>query len=167
MSKVTAVAAAIVFMLWASGSYAQAAAANGYSGTAIGQAQLGWQFFQSPSSSPPNSGLQSASRIERPPLGMMYVACWAEVPSHNAAYFTAPFLSPTVNSARTEFRQLVTTQYGAVGKLQCAGKFNETVVNEQVEKWKDSARSKSAIVDTDWQPVASLRGTTPGAQAKN
>jgi hypothetical protein len=85
---------------------------------------------------------------------MMYVACWAEVPSHNTAYFSATFEVPTVYGARNEFRKLVTTQYGPVGKLQCAGKFNQTVVNEQVEKWKDSARSKNAIVDTDWQPVA-------------
>jgi hypothetical protein len=122
-----------------------------------------------PSELTPNNGwtTQSASRIERPPLGMMYVACWAEVPSHNTAYFTAPFLSPTVNNARKEFRELVTTQYGAVGKLQCAGKFNETVVNERVEKWKESTSSKNAIVDTDWQPVAALRGTTRDAQAKN
>ena len=49
----------------------------------------------------------------------------------------------------------MTTQYGPVSNLQCAGKFNQAVVNEQVEKWKDSARStKNAIVDTDWQPTA-------------
>jgi hypothetical protein len=161
MSKVKAVAATFVFMLCASGSYAQAPAANGWAGTPIGQAQLGWTFQ---SSSPQTTG-NTMPLFEGP--GLMYVACWAEVPSHNTAYFTAPFPSPTVYAARKEFRQLVTTQYGVVGKLQCAGKFNETVVNEQVEKWKDSARSKSAIVDTNWQPVASLRGTLPGAQAKN
>jgi len=101
--------------------------------------------------------------------GTMYVACRAEVPSHNTAYFSATFPSPTVNSARKEFRKVVTTQYGRVGKLQCASKFNETVVNEQVAKWKDSARStKNAIVDTDWQPVAALSRTLqPSAQAKN
>jgi len=167
MSKVRAVAATIVLMLCASGSYAQAPSANGWAGTPIGQAQLGWTF-QSPSSANPNPGTQSASRISRDstPTGM-YVACWAEVPSHNTAYFSATFEAPTVYGARKEFRKLVTTQYGAVGKLQCAGKFNETVVNEQVEKWKESARSKNAIVDTNWQPVASLRGTTPDAQAKN
>jgi hypothetical protein len=97
----------------------------------------------------------------------MYVACWAEVPSHNTAYFSATFLSPTVNSVRKEFRQLVMTQYGPVGKLQCAGKFSEAVVNEQVAKWKDSARSKNAVIDTDWQPVAAVRGTTRDAQARN
>jgi len=166
MSKVRAVAATIVLMLCASVSYGQAAAPNGYAGTADGQAQLGRTFQSPPSGLLPNTS--SASRISRDstPTGM-YVACWAEVPSHNTAYFTAPFPSPTVYAARKEFRQLVTTQYGAVGKLQCAGKFNQTVVNEQVAKWKDSARSKNAIVDTDWQPVASLRGTVSGAQAKN
>jgi hypothetical protein len=95
------------------------------------------------------------------------VASWAEVPSRNTAYFSATFPSPTVNAARKEFRQLVTTQYGAVGKLQCAGRFSQSVVDEKVEKWKDSARTKNAIVDTDWQPVAALSRTPPGAQAKN
>ena len=87
----------------------------------------------------------------------MYVACWAEVPSHNTAYFSATFAAPSVASARKEFRQLVAAQIGPASKLQCAGKFSETVVNERVEEWKDSARSrKNAIVDTDWRPDSPL-----------
>jgi len=146
MSKVGAVAATVVFMLGASVAHAQA--------------------------TPSQAGLALQNPYNFMPLyltnepGTMYVACWAEVPSHNTAYFSATFPSPTVSSARKEFRNVVTTQYGPVGKLQCAGKFNETVVNEQVEKWKDSARSKNAIVDTDWQPVAALSRPLPSAQAK-
>jgi hypothetical protein len=95
---------------------------------------------------------KSASRISRdstPTYGPgMYVACWAEVPSHNTAYFSATFAAPTVNGIRKEFRQFVKTQYGPVTNLQCIGKYSEAGVNEQVEKWKDSARNKNAIVDT-------------------
>jgi len=147
MSKVRAVAATIVFMLCASVGYAQS---YDPSSRQIGMPAAPWAPFMGPSGLTPGWTTQSASRIERPPLGMMYVACWAEVPSHNTAYFSPIIESPTVNSARKEFRQLVTTQYGTVGKLQCAGKLSETVVNEQVARWKDSARSKNAIVDTDW-----------------
>jgi hypothetical protein len=164
VSKVRAVAATIVFMLGVSVSYAQGP-------------PLTFPLNQQTTNVPPDraTAVNSYNRLDSSGAGpgyptangQLYVACWAEVPSHNTAYFSATFAAPTVNSARKEFRELVTTQYGAVGKLQCAGKFNEAVVNEQVEKWKDSARSKNAIVDTDWQPVASLRGTTPDAQAKN
>jgi hypothetical protein len=160
MSKVRAVAATIVFMLGASVAHAQ-----GYYPSAGDQERnrdAAGVINQSPVGQAALQGLYTSSGIPAVTQyvpGMMYVARWAEVPSHNAAYFTAPFLSPTVNSARKEFRQLVTRQYGQVGRLQCAGKFNEAVVNEQVAKWKDSARSKNAIVDTDWQPVAAaLRG---------
>ena len=94
-------------------------------------------------------------RLGSPAPGKMFVACRAEVPSNNTAYFSPTFRAPAVSRARKDFRELVTTQYGPVSNLQCAGKFNQAVVNEQVEKWKDSARStKNAIVDTDWQPTA-------------
>jgi hypothetical protein len=80
--------------------------------------------------------------------GAFYVACWAEVPSRNTAYFSATFAAPAVNAVRKQFRSFVTTQYGPVSRVQCAGKFSQTVVNEDVEKWKDSARTaKNAIVD--------------------
>ena len=159
MSKVKAVAATIVLMLCASVSYAQSS-------------QTPLPVF--PSSQSPGN-IQFQSQANRPSdyanLGMpsfnpgpMYVACRAEVPSHNTAYFSATFQAPAVSSARKEFRQLVTTQYGPVSNLQCAGKFNQAVVNEQVEKWKDSARStKNAIVDTDWQPTAALREPGPSS----
>jgi len=141
MSKVKAVAATIVFMLGAPVSYAQGPPVT---------------FPQSQQATNVLSGVESTSnssilgfRVPCEP-GPMYVACWAEVPSHNTAYFSATFPSPTVNSARKEFRNLVTTKYGPVSKLQCAGKFSETVVNELVEQWKDSARAtKNAVVDTD------------------
>jgi hypothetical protein len=151
MSKVRAVAATIVFMLGASVSYAQS------SDTSLRQPRTP---FMGPSTLDPNTWtLQSASRLSRgstPGIsssgtygpGMMYVACWAEVPSNNTAYFSATFAAPTVNGIRKEFRQFVKTQYGPVTNLQCIGKYSEAGVNEQVEKWKDSARNKNAIVDT-------------------
>ena len=80
--------------------------------------------------------------------GPMYVACWAEVPSQNTAYFSATFAASSVNALKKQFRSFVTTHYGPVSKLQCTGKFSGTVVNEQVEKWKDSARTtNNAIID--------------------
>jgi hypothetical protein len=136
-------------MLGASVSYAQTLTVPPYSQTAAGQAELANRAaYLTP---PYEFGAPySASRS-------MHVACWAEVPSHNTAYFSATFAAPSVYNARKEFRQLVTAQIGPVSKLQCAGKFSETVVNERVEEWKDSARStKNAIVDTDWRPDSPL-----------
>jgi hypothetical protein len=83
--------------------------------------------------------------------GPMYVACWAEVPSHNTAYFSATFVAPAIYSARKEFSELVTAQYGAVNQVQCAGKFSEAVVKDKVQRWKDKASAaNNAIVETDW-----------------
>jgi hypothetical protein len=152
MSKVEAVAATIVFLLGASVAHGQSLsaadqernrdAAGVFNQTPYGQSELANRaaYLNAPTSLPP--GTPPANRP-------MYVACWAEVPSHNTAYFSATFAAPAVNSVRKEFREFVTTQYGPVSKLQCAGKFSETVVNELVERWKDSARTtKNAIVDT-------------------
>ena len=155
MSTVKAVAATIVFMLGASVSYAQ-----GYTPSAGDEARnrdAAGVFNQSPVGqqvlADRNPGLVGVNQLPLPAQlspGRFYVACWAEVPSHNTAYFSAAFPAPTINSIRKEFRQFVMTQYGPVGKLQCAGKFSETVVNELVEQWKDSARTtKHAVVDTD------------------
>jgi hypothetical protein len=97
-------------------------------------------YAQSPSSNPGSYTLN--------PAGPMYAACWAEVPSQNSAYFSATFAASSVNALRKQFRSFVTTQFGPVSKLQCTGKFSGTVVNEQVEKWKDSARTtNNAIID--------------------
>jgi hypothetical protein len=145
-----AVALAVVSMLCASVSYAQS--------------QQPLPVFPS-SESPGNVQFQQRAYPRDQNLGTpfsyggsFHVACWAEVPSHSTAYFTATFGAPAVSSARKEFRKLVTTQYGPVSNLQCTGKFSGTAVNEQVEKWKDSARStKNAIVDTGWHPTAALR----------
>jgi hypothetical protein len=143
MSKVRTVAAAITLMLGASVSYAQ----SSYTPMPV---------FPS-SESPGNVQFQNDGYLRLPrtiwltdkPVGAMYVACWAEVPSNNTAYFSAKFAGPAVSPVRKQFRTFVTTHYGPVSKLQCAGKFSEAVLNEQVEKWKDSARTeKNAIVDT-------------------
>jgi hypothetical protein len=83
--------------------------------------------------------------------GTMYVACWAEVPSHGTAYFSSMFAAPSAYKARREFRELVTAQYGTVSQVQCASKFSETVVKDIVQRWKDKASAaNSAIVETDW-----------------
>jgi len=161
MSKVRAVAATIVFMLGASVAHAEVSQS--------GQSPFDTAPIEvAPPCTDSATTVFKGLRCEASQgPGKMYVACWAEVPSHNTAYFSATFEAPSVYNARKEFRRLVTTQYGVANKVQCAGKFSETVVNEQVEKWKESARAKNAIVDTDWQPVASLRGTRPDSQAKN
>ena len=166
MSKVKAVAAAIVFMLGASVSYAQTLTAPPSSQLPGGQAELASGGVNPGVGPLAGSSSIGGYRVPNEP-GLMYVACWAKVPSHNTAYFSATFAAPSVYNARKEFRKLVTTHYGPVSKLQCAGKFSETVVNEQVEKWKDSAHTQNTIVDTDWQPVAALSRTLPSAQAKN
>ena len=78
-----------------------------------------------------------------------YVACWAEVPAHNTAYFSATFELPGVKDFRKQFRTFVTTHYGRVSKVQCTAALVRAAVTEQVEKWKDSARTaKNAIADT-------------------
>jgi hypothetical protein len=97
---------------------------------------------------PTNAAYGNSVPIGSPERGAMYVACRAEVASNNTAYFSPIFAASSVNVVRKEFRKVVTTQYGPVSKLQCTGKFSGTMVNEQVEKWKDSARTtNNAIID--------------------
>ena len=141
MSKVRTVVATIVAMLCASVSFAQGSDAKLPStNPASYLPQCCFNTFNSL-----NTGPQWAT----PEQGAMYVACWAEVPSNNAAYFSATFAGPAVNPVRKQFRTFVTTHYGPVSKVRCTGKFSKTVVTEQVEQWKDSARAaKNAIVDT-------------------
>jgi hypothetical protein len=144
MSKVKTVAT-IAFMLGASVGHAQPPFSQSSNpGSYVG-------FAQTPGAAIAQTGQGFNGRPLEIPLssgGGMYVACWAEVPSHNAAYFSATFAAPAVNALRKQFRSFVTTQYGPVSKLQCTGKFSEAVVNEQVGKWKDSARAeKNAIID--------------------
>ena len=131
MSKVRTIAATIVLAVCASVSYAQLPSSN-------------------PGSYTQNTGrvMEQPGRPTNWPAGPMYAACWAEVPSQNSAYFSATFAASSVNALRKQFRTFVTTQFGPVSKLQCTGKFSGTVVNEQVEKWKDSARTtNNAIID--------------------
>ena len=149
MSKVRTVAATIVLMLCASVSDAQPPFSQSSNpGSYVG-------FSQTP------SALQSmyprdqigvrTGPVTRPSSSYVpsYVACWAEVPSHNTAYFSATFEVPGVNYFRKQFRTFVTTHYGRVSKLQCTDALVRAAVTEQVEKWKDSARTKKdAIVDT-------------------
>ena len=142
MSKVRTVAVAVVSMLCASVSYAQGSDAECHQPNpgSYSAADLSRGFLQHHDHRP------SVGKPRTP--GPMYVACWAEVPSQNTAYFSATFAAPAVNTIRKQFRTFVTTQYGPVSNLQCAGKFNQAVVNEQVEKWKDSARTtNNAIID--------------------
>jgi hypothetical protein len=145
MSKVRTVVATIVAMLCASVSYAQQPFSQSSNpGSYVGFAQTPGAFSNSFSSI-------DQSIPQSPALGRMYVACWAEASSQNTAYFSATFAARgvgAVHSMRTQFRSFVTTQYGPVSQVQCTGKDSEAVVNEQVEKWKDSARTeKNAIID--------------------
>jgi hypothetical protein len=96
-------------------------------------------------------GYENGSYVVPDQRGALYVACWADVPSHNTAYFSATFVAPTAYSARKEFRELVTTQYGAVSHVKCASKFSKAVMRDIVQQWKDKARAtNNAIVETDW-----------------
>jgi hypothetical protein len=141
MSKVTTVAVAIVSMLCASVSCAQ----SSYTPMPVypSSESLGNVQFQSEANNWSGQG-----QVVSPDTGRLYVACWAEVSSQNTAYFSATLASPSVNALRKQFRTFVTTHYGPVSNVQCTGKFSETMVNERVEKWKDSARTaNNAIID--------------------
>jgi hypothetical protein len=141
MSKVTTVAVAIVSMLCASVTKAQ----SSYTPMPVypSSESLGNVQFQSGANT-----WSGQLQVVSPDTGGLYVACWAEVPSNNTAYFSPTFAASSVNVVRKEFRKVVTTQYGPVSKLQCTGKFSGTMVNERVEKWKDSARTaNNAIID--------------------
>jgi hypothetical protein len=141
MSKVRTVVATIVLMLCASVSHTQTYAYGVFpSSESPGNVQ-----FQSGAN---NWSTGPSQFYLAPDSGRLYVACWAEVSSQNTAYFSATFAGPAVNPVRKQFRTFVTTHYGPVSKVQCTGKFNQAVVNEQVEKWKESARTeKNAIID--------------------
>jgi len=150
MSTVRTVAATIVLMFCASVSYAQPPFSQSSNpGSYVGFAQTP-SALQSQYPIGQMTGVRSSTDpATSPAYRPSYFACWAEVPSHNTAYFSATFEVPGVNDFRKQFRTFVTTQFGPVSKLQCTGKFSEAVVNEQVEKWKDSARTKKdAVVDT-------------------
>jgi hypothetical protein len=155
MSKVQAVAATVVLMLCASVSDAQQPFSQSSNpGSYVGFAQTPSAFGNTSASTTGSAALTGTYR-KAPWPGRMYVACWAEVPSHSTAYFSPTFPAPAVSSARKEFRELVTTQYGAVSQVQCVGKFNPAVVKDTVQQWQDKARAtNNAIIDTDWQPTA-------------
>ena len=165
MSKVRNVAATIVLMLCASVSYAQQPFSQSSNpGSYVGFAQTPGAFLNSSSASTTASAALTGTYRKAPWPGRMYVACWAEVPSHSTAYFSPTFPAPAVSSARKEFRELVTTQYGAVSHVQCVGKFNPAVVKDTVQQWQDKARAtNNAIIDTDWQPTAALREPGPSS----
>ena len=144
MSKVRTVAATIVLMLGASVSFAQPPFSQSSNpGSYVG-------FAQTPGAALNNSSSSINQHIpQSPALGSLYVACWAEVPSNNTAYFSATFAGPAVNPVRKQFRTFVTTQFGPVSKLQCTAALARAAVTEQVEKWKDTARTaQNAIVET-------------------
>jgi hypothetical protein len=87
------------------------------------------------------------------PPGPLYVACWAETPSGDSAYFSATFESHSPWKARKEFREIVATRYGPVSQARCAGNASSTKLKELVAQWKEEARAASAaIVDTGWEP---------------
>jgi len=139
MSKVGTVAATIVLALGASVAHAQGSDAKMPSTNPASYI---------PQNTSINYSSSSLSYAPGPGPGEMYVACWARVAANNTAYFSPTLAASSVNVVRKEFRKVVATQYGPVSKLQCTGKFSGTMVNEQVEKWKDSARTtNNAIID--------------------
>src|SRR5262245_7403861 len=149
MSKVRTVAATIVLVLCASVSdaqppFSQSSNPGSYVGFAQTPSALQSQYPRDQIGVRPGPVARASSSYVP-----SYVACWAEVPSHNTAYFSATFEVPGVNDFRKQFRTFGTTHYGRVDKLQCTDSLVRSAVTEQVEKWKDSARTKkNAIVDT-------------------
>ena len=103
-----AVAVAVVSMLCASVSCAQ----QPFSQSSNPGSYVG--FAQTPPAAYSNSSSAFGS-INQVPVhngGAFFVACWADVPSHNSAYFSATFAARgvgAVHSMRTQFRSFVTT----------------------------------------------------------
>jgi hypothetical protein len=135
MSKVRAVAVTIVFMLCASVSYAQGPPVT---------------FSETQQVYVPAQPVDMGRNFQPLPLtikpSLMYVACWAKVPSHNASYFSATFQALSVQDASKDFRSLVTAQYGPVSDLQCAGNSSDAAVKDIVQQWKDQARAANNTV---------------------
>jgi hypothetical protein len=85
--------------------------------------------------------------------GPLYVACRAEAPSSDAAYFSDAFASHAPLKSRKAFRELVATRYGPVSRAHCAGNTSLTELEALVRQWKENARAAtSAVVDTGWKP---------------
>jgi len=149
VSKVTLLLPAVVLMLCATVSdaqppFSQSSNPGSYVGFAQTPSALQAQYPRD------QFGVRTGP-VTRPSSSYVpsYVACWAEVPSHNTAYFSATFEVPGINDLRKQFRTFVTTHYGRVSKLQCTAALVRAAVTEQVEKWKDSARTaQNAIVET-------------------
>ena len=89
---------------------------------------------------------------EKPEKEPQYVACWAEVPSHHTAYFSATFELHAIAAQRTEFHKMVMMTYGPVGQFNCAARPSPAEAEQQLERWKATVRAKDAIVDTGWKP---------------
>ena len=89
---------------------------------------------------------------EKPEKKPQYVACWAEVPSHHTAYFSATFETQVMKDVRTEFHKMVMMTYGPVGQFNCAAKPSPAEAEQRLEQWKATARAKDTLVDTGWKP---------------
>jgi hypothetical protein len=89
---------------------------------------------------------------EKPEKKPQYVACWAEVPSHHTAYFSATFEAQVMKDVRTEFHKMVMMTYGPVGQFNCAAKPSPAEAEQQLEQWKATARARDTLVETGWRP---------------
>jgi len=135
-----------------------AAAAGGATAgaTAPGRAAAPPQAATAPSTPAPSATPQPRPKPSKPPeqpeKKPQYVACWAEVPSQHTAYFSATFEAQAMAAQRTEFRKMLMTTYGFVGQFNCTAKPSAAEAEQQLQQWRETARTKDTIVETGWKP---------------
>src|SRR6185295_18205180 len=127
--------ATIVLMFCASVSYAQPPFSQSSNpGSYVGFAQTPSALQSQYPRGQMTGARSSPDPATSPTYVQSYVACWAEVPSQNTAYFSATFAMPPHNTLKEQFRTFVTTQYGPVNKLRCTAALSSAAVTKQVEK---------------------------------
>lgn len=117
--------------------------------------ETGWSYGSSLASSA-TSAAAAASTPGTPVVASAqntkYAVCWAEVPAHHTAYFSAPFtVTADFEAARTEYRKFLAEKYGQVGQFNCKVLSSRAEAQQQTQTWMNAARTKDTIVETGWK----------------
>jgi hypothetical protein len=117
--------------------------------------ETGWSYGSSPAASSASAAAAAstpAAPVVPSAQDQKYAVCWAEVPAHRTAYFSAPFpYAANFEEARTGYRKFVITKYGQVGQLNCRVLSSLAEAQQQTQTWMNAARAKDTIVETGWK----------------
>jgi hypothetical protein len=117
--------------------------------------ETGWSYGSSPAVSAASAAAAAstpAAPVVPSAQNTKYAVCWAEVPAHRTAYFSAPFtVAANFEAARTEYRKFLAEKYGQVGQFNCRVLSSLAEAQQQTQTWMNAARVKDTIVETGWK----------------